>query len=227
MPAEQAAAQAVKADPGAGLLTRPGHKQLPHLLAPTVSCIVSVDSQYQTYLPADMNFQTARSSPRSDPSWRSAAMRASLPTGAVLGRCLPASLASSQPASATADCGCGPHLLQSPILIAHNVNAPDYQMLKAEATVLGELLYPSDQLLLAALAGLTALGLQLLLPGWRGLLNPTPQSPPADHNLYLTELCQLHSWYGSHGDLATLREAGMIAGRIGNNCWGYRGRDGG
>jgi len=47
MPAEQAAAQAVKADPGAGLLTRPGHKQLPHLLAPTVPCIVNVDRQYQ------------------------------------------------------------------------------------------------------------------------------------------------------------------------------------
>jgi hypothetical protein len=40
------------------------------------------------YPPADMNFQTARSSPRSDPSWRRAAMRASFPTGAVLGRCL-------------------------------------------------------------------------------------------------------------------------------------------
>jgi len=47
MPAEQTAAQAVKADPGAGLLTRPGHKQLPHLLAPTVPCIVNEDSQYQ------------------------------------------------------------------------------------------------------------------------------------------------------------------------------------
>lgn len=34
-----------------------------------------------------MNFQTAKSSPWMDPSWRSAAMRASLPTGAVLGRC--------------------------------------------------------------------------------------------------------------------------------------------
>ena len=47
MPTEQAAAQAVKADPGAGLLTRPGHKQLLHLLAPTVPCIVRSDSQYQ------------------------------------------------------------------------------------------------------------------------------------------------------------------------------------
>ncbi len=47
MPAEQTAAQAVKADPGAGLLTRPGHKQLPYLFAPTVPCMVDVDSQSQ------------------------------------------------------------------------------------------------------------------------------------------------------------------------------------
>lgn len=40
MPAEQVAAQHVKADPGTGLLPRTCHKHLPHLLAPTVTCTI-------------------------------------------------------------------------------------------------------------------------------------------------------------------------------------------